>query len=67
MKTGQRQLLREAAFDIVDDAQAAARLASEFGLSLANRHDRKEVQQAIAIVKGSKERLQNGRPEEISS
>lgn len=67
MKTGQRQLLREAAFDIVDDAQAAARLPSEFGLSLANRHDRKEVQQAIAIVKGSKERLQNGRPEEISS
>ena len=67
MKTGQRQLLREAAFDIMDDAQAAARLGSEFGLSLANGHDRKEVQQAIAIVKGSKERLQHGRPEEISS
>lgn len=47
MTKGERQLLRESAFDLLGDENAESKLAAQHGLDLRNRHDRKQVQEAI--------------------
>lgn len=57
MTKGQRQLLRESAFDLLGDENAESKLAAQHGLDLRNRHERKEAKTAITMVRNSMERL----------
>lgn len=60
MTKGQRQLLRESTFDLLNDEEIESKLATQHGLDLRNRHDRKEVREAITRVKNAIGRLENG-------
>lgn len=61
MTKGHRQLLRESAFDLLDDEDAESKLAVMHGLNLSNRHDRKQIQEAIKRVTNAIGRLNNGK------
>lgn len=59
MTKGERQLLRESAFKLLGSDEIEGKLAGLHGLDLRNRHDRKQVQEAITRVKNAMERLSN--------
>lgn len=57
MTKGERQRLREAAFDLLGDDEAEEKVATTHDSNLSDRHDREEVQSAIKMVKNSMRKL----------